>query len=688
MNVEMDTLHRAQANVAGGPGCNIDLTQEGPWTLEEEAQRVSLLAAGIGGYTDLEKVTLHSNARNIDNIVDIINRNRDTPHSESMTGRLVPEGHICFAEKNGITTAVGPGRYRLWNPRAGWVSSAQPIKEHIKTGPITIMRVPNGHYGKVYRGNEPLLVSPKDGGLYVENSAQFRFEAMVRIDEPYIQHGTIHIVRVPKGQYGCVRQNNVPALLPPGIHAFKTNDFKVVKFVNLSDNALSFETITRFFVPQGSIGMAWRDSQPAFFTERGVYLVDSPMFRYVANTPVDNPRIELGSKKIITVKDGVVGVSHDHGKLKILPPGRHIIDDEGHHFNEFLSTQQQSLTLSKDDTHNDSLMVCESRELVRIGIQASVFYNIKDPALAVVKIGERKAIERFINETATAVITTIIRTTSLAEIAQSGHAKPEVRQPASAKEQSPPPFGRQESEALAADGKKRNEEKEDDDFAPNLPFFDRMHSDFIGRLQDNFLLDYGIYMLNIRIGDFKVLDEDISQSIANHASTTAATQAKLANLEGNRQIDLVNKDSDARIDRIQAEVDANKVTTTARAQAMAMREKASANAETMRIEASARTDTMKMEAEAKAMSIRIIAEAEAEAMRLKANAAAERAQKLGEVPFGREVTLAEIQAGMVQGSLEGVSKVVYLPTEMQNNPFSLFSRDQLANAAGALGAGK
>ena len=644
----------------------LDLANEGPYTLDEESIRISALAARIGGYTQLDKLVLKSNCRNISEACAVVNGSKDLPQSPSAFGKLIPEGSVGFAEKNGVMYACEPGRYRLYHPRAGWDDVRTFASMPIKVGPITIFRVPAGHYGKVFVGNDPFLVSSADGGLFAVNNPAFRYVGDVKVDEGYIQHGTIHIIRVPKGSYGCVKQNNVPALLPPGVHFFKTDDFVLAKFASLSDESITFETITRFFVPKGNIGMAWRDSQPIFFQERGVYLVDSPMFRYVKSVPLETPKIILGSRKIITVKEGMVGVSHHKGQLKILPPGRHVIEDEEHVFDEFLSTQQKSLNLTKDSNPSQLLMVCESRELVRIGIQASVFYNIRDPKLAVIKIGDVKDIENFINDTATAVITTIIRTTSLAEIAQSGKAM---------------------EKGTGMMGDQKPEEPEGDDLETNLPFFDRMHTDFISRLRENFLNEYGIFMLNVRIGDFKVLDEDISQSIANHASTTAATQAKLANLEGNRQIDLVNKDSDFRIERMQADVDAHRMTTNARAKAQAMKEEAQAQAEALKIQAGARMEATKLEAEARAASIRVIAEAEAEATRAKGDAESERATKLGSIAFGREVTLAEIHANMVEKSMAGVEKVVYLPTEMQKNPFALFSQDALSGVA-ALAQGK
>ena len=449
-------------------------------------------------------------------------------------------------------------------------------------------------------------------------------------------------MRVPQGQYACVTESDVPAFLPHGIYVMDSTTFQVHNFANLSQESVRHKTITRFYVRSGSVGLAWKDSVPVFYDDPGVYLVDSAMFHFVRAVDVSEQEITLGSRKIITVREGEVGISHDNGQLTVLPPGRHFIEKPGHLFNEFLSTQQECLSLQKESTTD--LMVCETSELVSIGVQASVFYNIQDPRLAVIKIGERINIERFINETATAVISTIIRSTSLAEISQG-----------------------QKKEPIVVTGGDKDKMERQDSFEPNMPFFDRVKGDFIERLQSNFLNEYGICMLNVRIGDFKVLEKNISQSIANHALITAETQANLANLEGRRQIDLVNKDSDARIEKIQADVDAHKVMTRSRAEANVVRETAAAHAEATTIEARARAE-----------AIELVAAAEAAATKLRGEAEAKRAQMIGEVAFGREVTLAEIQAKMMTESIGGVEKMVYLPTDMQQSPFGLFNMNALS----------
>ena len=638
----------------------------GPLTREEEKGRVSRLVNSIGGFTTLQAVLKQPNCDNIDAIIAVLNQGKDDPAVSSPFGRLFKLGRIGVLSKNGTTTVVGPGRYMLPHPRAGWEGEIDigANLTHGNVGPIHIIRIPNGHWALCWDGNRPFIVNSEAGGFYAVNSEYFRFEKFVPITDRYISHGTIHIVRVPQGMYACVVESGKPALLPHGVHVFDSQTFRCARFVSLQEESFTHQTITRFVVRAGAIGLAWKEkTNPLFFKEPGVYFIDSPMFDYGRSVDIGDKEITLGSRKIITVHEGEVGISHDNGQLVVLAPGRHFIEKPGHLFDEFVSTQQQGLSLQKDDSQNQ-FMICETRELVRVGVQAFVFYHISDPRLAVIKIGTKASIEKFINETATAVITTIIRSTSLAEISQAGTKEKRIR----TSQDDDPSMQRQDS------------------FEPNLPFFDKVKDDFISRLQTNFLKDYGIFMLNIRIGDFKVLEEEISRSISRHALITAETQANLANLEGRRQIDLVNKDSDARIEKIQAEVEAHKLLSHNKAQAEAVKEQAAAKAEAARLQsesearavkimaeaAEAKATAMKVEAEAKAKTIQMICEAEANATRLRGEAEADRAQRLGATEFGRDEALAVIQANMVTGALQGVEKVVYMPTELQRNPFAFF----------------
>jgi regulator of protease activity HflC (stomatin/prohibitin superfamily) len=133
--------------------------------------------------------------------------------------------------------------------------------------------------------------------------------------------------------------------------------------------------------------------------------------------------------------------------LKILKNGRHVINSSTHIFHRFLSTQQKSIrlaTLNADEkfrrsskarsnkshmarlddserpsfTNPDSdLTVCETKDLVKVGLRADVFYSIEDPEKCINKI-ETDELEDLVRETAVATLTNIIRSTALNEIAQ------------------------------------------------------------------------------------------------------------------------------------------------------------------------------------------------------------------------------------------------------------------------------
>lgn len=155
------------------------------------------------------------------------------------------------------------------------------------------------------------------------------------------------------------------------------------------------------------------------------------------------------------VQTGQVGVTYDDGVLKVLRNGSHEIHSATHIVHRFLSTQEKSIRLatlsgsekmarsmsmkrsqdgksaeagsmtkSKLDisdlvTDKDAdLTICETKDLVKVGIRADVFYSISDPEKCILKINTDE-LEDLVRETAIATLTNIIRSTALNEIAQS-----------------------------------------------------------------------------------------------------------------------------------------------------------------------------------------------------------------------------------------------------------------------------
>jgi regulator of protease activity HflC (stomatin/prohibitin superfamily) len=410
---------------------------------------------------------------------------------------------------------------------------------------------------------------------------------------------------------------------------------------DLNQQVIKHGTITRFRVLKGEIGLAWENSQPSFFDE-GVYEKDSPNFVFEKCVNASDKQISLGSRKIITVWDGEVGVSFKRGKLVVLTPDRHNIDSVEHTFQGFLSTQQQCLHLAHTDgggpIHKDkdpNLLYCETKDFVEIGLKADVFYKIIEAEKVLLVVGKDSVIP-LVRETSIATLNSIIRSTSLAEVAQNKDVA-----------------AKSEKQALR-------------DLPPGAPsaplFFDKVHDEFIAKLHDTFCEKFGIEITNIRIESFKISNKELSDNISKQALATAQTENQLANLAGQTEIATAQMKRDAEVARIKAEGDAIRLKTETDAK----------NRATMEI-AKAEADSAVIRARAEAQSVELRAEAEAKAILLRADAEAKKAEMLQKNPLGGQLAMFAMYSEMVRGSMQGVEKVMYLPTESLNNPMSFFT---------------
>lgn len=84
-----------------------------------------------------------------------------------------------------------------------------------------------------------------------------------------------------------------------------------------------FGTITILRVVRGKIALAWKDNEPLFISQPGLYEFDSPDFSFDSFRDAEERLIQLGAKKIVHVQTGQVGVTYDDGVLKILNNGTH-----------------------------------------------------------------------------------------------------------------------------------------------------------------------------------------------------------------------------------------------------------------------------------------------------------------------------------------------------------------------------
>jgi len=308
-----------------------------------------------------------------------------------------------------------------------------------------------------------------------------------------------------------------------------------------------------------------------------------------------------------------------------------------------LSTQQQCLHLTHQnlsasakaarnksnapdvDVSTEDYLTCETKDFVEIAIKADVFYQIDDAEKVLLIVGKGN-VSSLVRETAIACLNSIIRSTSLAEVAQS-------------------------KEVNAKSQKKEGQQ-----------FFDKVHDEFISKLHDSFNEHFGINISNIRIESFKLLNSDLSLNISKQALLTAQTESQLANLAGQTEIATAQQKRDAEVAKIRAEGDATKVRTEVDAKNRATMETAKAEADSTLIKA---------RAEAQALEFR--AEAEAKAIALKAEAEAKRSEMIAKTPIGSQLAMFQVYADMIKSSTAGVQKVVYMPVDNANNPLNFMS---------------
>lgn len=630
-----------------------------------------------------------------------VNLNVDQFSYKTLLIVRVPANSIGLIDNNGNEELIGPGTHVFNNGRVTFKQFKKQSETVIAHGPFHIIRVPRGKYAKIWviDANNTIVPRLLSEGTHCIENIHLKYELQIDVLQDYIQHGALNVLQVPKGEVAKVFHDNKPRLLGEGVHFVESLNFKYCGRDKLTAKRIVHGTITIVRVPLGEIGVAWDTNEPHFIDKAGLYSFNSPDFLFVKHVSANDRVISLGSKKVIMVYTGEVGVSFNKGELHILNHGRHVIDAATHLFEGFMSTQQRSIRLVTEthgqraskkekkkkkqqgdaggydteagvekaeeekqsdlqlssasnlgnDDDNSDLMACETKDLVKVGVRADVFYSIADPKKAIERM-QADEIEDLVRETAIATLTNIIRSTALNEIAQS-------KLPS----------------AVSSTVEAAHEKAVQGLALPSAPlFFDKAHDEFLSKLHDDFIERYGLDIANIRIESFKIMDEELASSISKHALVTAQTENELANLQGKTAIATAEKRRDAEVTQIAAEAEARALKTQEDAKNMRLIEEAKAEAEAERLR-------IQMRAQAEADAAIIKAKAESESIRLVAEAEGIRAELLSRTKFGTQAALLTTYSDMVKSSNANVEKIIYCDPTLQQNGGSPFALPALQN---------
>lgn len=355
-----------------------------------------------------------------------------------------------------------------------------------------VLNVPVNTYALGWSGNVPLIFNT---GPHVVHDANFKFDpknGLVNQSNPYINHGSIHILRVPAGMLAKIWIGATPHLLDSREepYIFDTPLFNLAK----KDDASLFYSAT-------------------------------------------DPLIIHGSIKRLMPHTGQVAITYDNGNLKIIGPNKDgyptIIESATHEVRGFINTNVQAPDFpseaekKKRSKNNPNISADElnhyvftTKDNLKICMKLLVSYRIIDPNTTLSQLGENN-----------------IQST-VESLASVDMGKMVIR--LSSQEFMNPYSARQEAKKKS-DSKSPDEEEE---IQPS--FWDEIRTNLSDELKT-----YGIELIRFNIETPFVLDKEIAKEMSKFATLNAKANAEQAVIIKQAQVKKAEAERDAMTKQIE-----------------------------------------------------------------------------------------------------------------------------------------
>jgi hypothetical protein len=135
---------------------------------------------------------------------------------------------------------------------------------------LTIVRISRGDVGLATDNGQPLLLAE---GLHVRNVRLFSYLSAKQVNQQYLKHGSLHIMRVAKGFYGLVTDNNIPKLLPEGTHVTNANVFSFDGVQLINQAYITHGTFHILRIPRGMVARIIDNNKPKLL--EGTHCINS-----------------------------------------------------------------------------------------------------------------------------------------------------------------------------------------------------------------------------------------------------------------------------------------------------------------------------------------------------------------------------------------------------------------------------
>lgn len=465
-------------------------------------------------------------------------------------------------------------------------------------------RINQDEFRLVHRNNQAQLVPytylPRRLGVYATGTTEevgIYKQTALEIGA----HGSF-LVNVPQGKLAKAWIGNTQAvLLGQGPHVFHHPNFKLEKnpLVSLTDNYIQHGNLHIIRVPRGKLAAIWLGAKPILLeSQEEPYVFDDPTFSMTtfgdneyfidANTPL----ITHGSIKRILPSTCKSAIAYNNGQLEILTAADKpfIKDSPTYKVQGFIQTAANTLVFPSKETQ-DARRKSDPKDIdginyerfttedgLPIGVAILVVYEVVKPELTLTRLRA----EDIVNHIENIVVADMRRIVS-----SCNSSRYQLSNQTTIKER----------------------EKDTNPFSTTSgqSFITHVQDEVKSKLAED-LIEWGIKLIRVNFEDTKILDKELSEAISKNSLITAKNRADASNLSLDYTIKQQRANQEAEKQRIeterardnkivQADGEAKSVTIAAQAQLDAARLKAEAEAQAIKIKAQANLEAAKMAAE-------------------------------------------------------------------------------------------
>lgn len=389
----------------------------------------------------------------LQNIVEEYNNGKPNIMTESVFGTRIEPNQFRFVAINKQCILIPPSKKPLrkklfFKPTTCTeeIGTYDQLSLFLGEYGSYIINVPIGKLALCWKGNMPIIYDQGPHVIHDQNFHRITNKNLHDYNSDYINHGIYHIIRIYPNSYGKIWINNTPYFLTSSAkpYIFREPTFKFDGVFNIDEPYINHGPYHILRVPSGKIAKVWLGSTKSILLESSntPYEFCDPTFSIVKNgddlfVDATTQYILHGSTKRLLPKTGQVAVTYDNGKLVIYGPNKNgspiVITGNEHSFDRFISINTQTIQFPSDETiekrikedrdNNDmddeiNYEVFRTSDGLTIGVKILVIYEIGNPSLTFDKLNPDQ-IQNHIEHIVVADMGTVIQNCSSVDFLKS-----------------------------------------------------------------------------------------------------------------------------------------------------------------------------------------------------------------------------------------------------------------------------